>query len=91
MMKKPIKAKTLALAMFTMLITNVANIQATATPSGTHLGYVLNTNIRVFIDDAQIMGYNIDGWTYVVAEDLIAYGFTVIRIPKRKIVWVFLF
>jgi len=58
--------------------TNQTAQQATATPSGTHLGYVLNTNIRVFIDDVQIMGYNIDGWTYVVAEDLIAYGFVVV-------------
>jgi hypothetical protein len=44
---------------------------------GDFIGNVLNTDIRVFIDDVQIMGYNIDGWTYVVAEDLFAYGFWV--------------
>jgi archaellum component FlaG (FlaF/FlaG flagellin family) len=49
---------------------------------GDVLGNVLHTNIRVFIDDVEIRGYNIDGWTYIVAEDLRAYGFAVIWNPE---------
>ncbi|MCL2518207.1 MAG: carboxypeptidase regulatory-like domain-containing protein [Oscillospiraceae bacterium] len=45
---------------------------------GDKLGDVLNTDIKVYINEIQIMGYNIDGWTYVIAEDLKPYGFTVI-------------
>jgi len=44
---------------------------------GSFLGNVLNTDIRVFIDDVQIMGYNISGHTHVIVEDLTAYGFDV--------------
>ncbi|MCL2575557.1 MAG: CAP domain-containing protein [Defluviitaleaceae bacterium] len=40
-------------------------------------GYVLHTDIRVTIDGVPIMGYNIDGNTYVVAEDLVYYGIDV--------------
>ncbi|MCL2350631.1 MAG: copper amine oxidase N-terminal domain-containing protein [Defluviitaleaceae bacterium] len=54
----------------------VAKVFANANP-GDHLGYVLNTDIRVFINNVQIMGYNIGGYTYVVAEDLAAYGLAV--------------
>ena len=45
--------------------------------AGDFLGNVLNTDIRVFIDGAEIRGYNINGWTFVIAEDLRAYGFDV--------------
>jgi hypothetical protein len=46
-------------------------------PNGTPIGSVLNTNIRVFINNVEIMGYNINGDTYVIAEDLNAYGVSV--------------
>jgi len=48
------------------------------TPFGTIAGNVLNTDIRVFINNQEIMGYNIDGYTFVVAEDLTAFGLAVI-------------
>lgn len=45
---------------------------------GDKLGDVLNTDIKVYINNIQIAGYNINGWTYIVAEDLCPYGFNVI-------------
>ncbi|MCL2575556.1 MAG: CAP domain-containing protein [Defluviitaleaceae bacterium] len=44
---------------------------------GAVLGDVLHTNVRVTINSVPIMGYNIDGETFVVAEDLAAYSFEV--------------
>jgi hypothetical protein len=46
--------------------------------AGTVAGDVLNTDIGVFINSQEIMGYNINGWTYVVAEDLAAFGLSVV-------------
>ena len=51
---------------------------AVALRPGDFLGNVLNTDIRVFIDDVEIEGFNINGWTYVIAEDLGPYGFRAI-------------
>ncbi len=39
---------------------------------------VLSTDIVCFIDEQPIMSYNISGYTYVVAEDLSGYGFSVL-------------
>ena len=51
--------------------------QVAASRPGDVLGNVLNTNIRVFINGVEIMGYNINRDTYVIAEDLRAYGLSV--------------
>lgn len=40
-------------------------------------GEVLNTDIKAYIDSKPIKSYNIAGWTAVMAEDLINYGFNV--------------
>ena len=48
-----------------------------AAQAGAHRGYVLYTDIRVFIDDIEILGYNINGRTYVLAMELAAFGFDV--------------
>ncbi|MCL2171260.1 MAG: hypothetical protein FWB71_03825, partial [Defluviitaleaceae bacterium] len=64
-----------------IVIMGIASIQSTQAHErrvGERLGDVLNTDIRVFINDVQIMGYNIGGHTYVVVEDLRAYGFVVV-------------
>ncbi|MCL2407071.1 MAG: CAP domain-containing protein [Defluviitaleaceae bacterium] len=45
---------------------------------GDIIGDVHNTDIRVFINGAEIRGYNIGGFTYVIAEDLRYYGFNVV-------------
>lgn len=41
-------------------------------------GEVLYTDIGALIDDSPIESYNINDYTYVVAEDLVKYGFDVI-------------
>jgi len=48
---------------------NVANAE--------HAKYTLNTDIVAYIDGAPIRSFNIDGFTGIVAEDLIWYGFGV--------------
>lgn len=72
-MKRIFRLLTFALLIGSMSLTAMASQRL----PGDVLGNVLNTDIRVFIDGRQIMGYNIDGWTYIVAEDLRAYGFVV--------------
>lgn len=42
------------------------------------IGGVLATDIGAVIDDMPIRSYNIDGSTYIVAEDLRSYGFDVV-------------
>lgn len=76
--------KALITILLTLLLIGSTAVPAQALPPppvrspGDFLGNVLNTDIRVFIDGRQILGYNIDGWTFVVAEDLRAFGFTVV-------------
>ena len=60
----------------TAMLLGLAGI-AHANQPGDFAGNVLHTDIRVYIDDIPIMGYNIDGSTYVVATQLNAYGFVV--------------
>ena len=45
---------------------------------GTVINEVLHTDIKAFIDDCPIRSYNIDGYTAVMAEDLVNYGFRVV-------------
>lgn len=42
------------------------------------------TDIRAFVDSKPINSFNINGWTGIVAEDLSAYGFTVIWDAERR-------
>jgi uncharacterized protein YkwD len=70
-MKKKISCFIIALLIL------FAATPAQANNIGDVLGNVLNTNIRVFINGIEITGYNIDMCTYVVAEDLAAYGISV--------------
>lgn len=51
---------------------------------GTPIGNVLYTDILAYIDGHAICSYNIDGYTYVVAEDLLDYGFAVRWLPEQK-------
>jgi hypothetical protein len=76
-MKRRIFASFLAVLMLLSLAGPI-NTYADILSPGDPLGYVLHTDIRVFINDVPIMGYNINGWTYVVAEDLQAYGLDVV-------------
>lgn len=45
---------------------------------------VLSTDIGVLIDDSPIESYNIRDYTYVVAEDLVHYGFDVVWDGKAR-------
>ena len=45
---------------------------------------IYKTDIRAFVDSKPINSFNIDGWTGIVAEDLSAYGFTVIWDPQKR-------
>ncbi len=50
---------------------------ATALAPGDVLGWVLYTDVVAYIDGVPVRSYNIEGNTYVVAEDLAEYGFGV--------------
>lgn len=77
-MLKAKRAKVGFMFLLVLLIVAIAfPAHALERSPGDRLGDVLNTDIRVFINGQQIMGYNIDGWTYVVAEDLRAFGLSV--------------
>lgn len=58
-----------------MIISNVTCVSADSV--GNAIGNTLYTDIVAYINDYAIESYNIDGYTAVVAEDLINYGFTV--------------
>ncbi len=57
-------------------IGRIVRITPEPTP-GTPMGDVLYTDIVAYIDDKPIRSYNIAGNTYIVVEDLAAYGFDV--------------
>jgi len=59
------------------IIVGVDDIFAHQPAIGEPIGVVLHTDIRVFIDAIEIEGFNINDYTYVVAEDLVAFGMDV--------------
>jgi len=60
-----------------ILIFMLFTISVGALSPGDHMGWVLHTDIIAYINDTPIRSYNINGYTYVIAEDLADYGFTV--------------
>ena len=52
-------------------------VSVNALAPGDPIGWVLHTDIIAYINDTPIRSYNIGGYTYVIAEDLIGYGFDV--------------
>lgn len=75
--------KTICLTL-TLLTVMLFTVSAGALSPGDSMGWVLYTNIVAYIDDVPIRSYNIDGYTYIVAEDLQEYGYEVERIPQDK-------
>lgn len=73
MKKKIALLLTFALIIMTLAVTPVA----AAPKPGDPLGWVLNSDVVAFIDEHPIRSYNINGFTYIVAEDLMSYGFNV--------------
>ena len=51
--------------------------QASQFPTGTRIGDVLNTDIRVYLNGYAIRSFNINGHTYITAEDLSDFGHVV--------------
>ncbi len=48
------------------------------------IGEVLTTDIICFIDEQPISSYNINGFTYVIAEELGGYGFSVLWNAEKR-------
>lgn len=77
-MKKRLLSALLAAAMLTAPLT----VSANALEPGEEIGQVLYTDIVAYIDGHAIRSYNINWNTYIVVEDLMAYGFDVTWIPE---------
>lgn len=68
--------KLLSFLLFCMLI--VYSFTVSAYKIGDVVGYALTTDIAATINGYDIPSYNVDGYTYIVVEDLRYYGFSVI-------------
>lgn len=68
--------RTLCLTL-ALLAIMLLTVSVSALSPGDPMGWVLHTDIIAYINDTPIRSYNIDGYTYVVAEDLTDYGFKV--------------
>ncbi len=66
-----------------LLLTGLAATAHSAVP-GEVIGAVLYTDVVAYIDGYPIRSYNIAWNTYVVAEDLMQYGFSVRWIPEEE-------
>ena len=69
--------KKLTCLMLSLAVLPLFTPSAGALSPGDPLGWVLYTDIIAYINDTPIRSYNIDGYTYVVAEELADYGFHV--------------
>jgi len=65
------------IVMAAILITTLFVAPVSAAKVGDAIGNVLYTDIVAYINGYPIRSYNINGNTYIVAEDLMAYGFAV--------------
>ncbi|MBQ4528661.1 MAG: hypothetical protein II998_11395 [Clostridia bacterium] len=63
--------------MVCMLIFCALPMSSSAYKIGDTIGYALTTDIVATINGYHIPSYNVDGYTYIVAEDLSYYGFSV--------------
>ncbi len=70
----------ITISLILCLIVTSANIIAI----GDIQGEILHTDIKAYIDGNPIKSYNIDGWTGIMAEDLMDYGFEVIWDSKNR-------
>lgn len=53
---------------------------------GDIVGYACHTDIIAEINGAQIPSYNVNGYTYIVAEDLVNYGFNANWYPEERVI-----
>ena len=62
----------------TSALTILCALCASAVAHGEVIGEVLSTDIVAFIDEQPIESFNINDYTYIIAEDLRGYGFSVV-------------
>lgn len=74
-MKKIIKRITAFIICATIISSFM--VTASAIKIGDVMGYAQPTNIIASVNGYQMMSYNVNGYTYVIAEDLRHYGFDV--------------
>ena len=74
------KKKLMALLLTAVMLCSIFAVPAQAAQYkvGDAIGNVLYTDIVTYIDGYAIRSYNINGYTYIVAEDLLMYGFSVV-------------
>ena len=69
--------KVISLIITLIVLTGVFPISVVAYNVGDVVGYALSTDIAATINGYDIPSYNVDGYTYIVVEDLRYYGFAV--------------
>ncbi len=74
-MRNTARKRLLSLALAVLLALSVI---APVIAEDTVIDWVLYTNVRAFINGAEISSYNVKGYTAVVVEDLMYYGFDVV-------------
>lgn len=70
--------RVLSLLLAALMLLSPLALPTSATAPGEEMGQVLYTDIVAYIDGYPVRSYNIGGNTYIVVEDLGAYGFDVI-------------
>ena len=76
--------KRIALFLSVLMLLAAIPSPAFAAVPGEVIGAVLYTDVVAYIDGFPIRSYNINWYTYIVAEDLLQYGFSVRWIPENK-------
>ena len=69
--------RVLSCLILTAMLLTVVILPVSAVVPGDPLGWVLNSDVTAYIDGHPIKSYNINGYTYIIAEDLLNYGFNV--------------
>lgn len=77
-MKKILSLAITFILIFSCYVNSFAEI-------GDIAGYIYSTDIVAYIDGMEIPSYNIGGQTAVIAEDLTAYGFSVVWYEQRRV------
>jgi len=67
--------KFVSFALLCMIV--LSSLTAFAEPELSPAGSLLSTDIKAYINDRRINSYNVNGYTALIAEDLVKYGFTV--------------
>lgn len=79
-MKKELKAmkRITALLIIVFMVTALTTVAVGAYNVGDVIGYAQPTDIIATINGYQLKSYNVEGYTYIVAEDLRYYGMKVV-------------